>query len=146
MPQPVLIGNTENEMATFLRGTNGALMKLPGAGRTLSNVFSCPAGDVAKGRSAYVPVWRYSYAGDYPNQVMGPEVSGPYHGSEIGLVYGTNGFTKKLPNTPEQTALSKKMRDAWLAFAKDPEKGLEGIWPKYDPTSKSIEIGINQNS
>jgi carboxylesterase type B len=121
-----------------MRGTPG-LLKAPGAARQLSSIFSCAARDVANDRAKFVPVWRYSYAGDYPNQVMSADVSGPYHGSEIGLIYGTTGLTRKTPDTPEQAALAKKMRDAWLAFAKDPEKGLDGIWPKYDPTSKFSE-------
>jgi carboxylesterase type B len=135
--KPVLIGNTENEMAMFMVGSPaGALLGDKSSQKQMSSVFSCPASNVAKGRSAYVPVWRYSYAGDFPNQFLSKAVTGPYHGSEIGLVMGTSELTRIAPDVPSQVALGKKMREAWLAFAKNPEKGLDGILPKYDPTSK----------
>jgi len=133
---PVLIGNTENEMATFAGMLGGAASSIPP--KALNAIFSCPAGTVAKGRAAaQVPTWRYSYAGDYPNQVLSPTISGPFHGSEIALVFGTSELTRSKPDTPEQKALGVKIRNAWTDFAKNPKTGLDGVWPKYDPSSKS---------
>jgi cholinesterase len=132
---PVLIGNTENEMATFagMLGKGSALGSL--SPKALNVIFSCPAGTVAKGRAPVVPTWRYSYAGDFPNQNLTPTINGPYHGSEIALIFGTSELTRKIPDTPEEKALGEKVRKAWTDFAKAPKTGLAGVWPQYDPTS-----------
>jgi hypothetical protein len=55
------------------------------------------------------------------------------------LIFGTTETRKvsKVPDTENEKTLSRKMRDAWAAFAKDPHKGLEALgWPQYDPSSK----------
>jgi cholinesterase len=132
---PVLIGNTENEMATFagMLGKGGALGSI--SPKALNVIFSCPAGTVAKGRAPVVPTWRYSYAGDFPNQFLTPTINGPYHGSEIALIFGTSELTRKIPDTPEEKALGEKVRKAWTDFAKAPKTGLVGVWPQYDPAS-----------
>jgi cholinesterase len=132
--KPTLIGNTENESATFMRGNN-----IPAAAKKgMESIFICPAGSVAKARTEKkIPTWRYSYAGDFPNQQTSPNMTtGPWHGSEIGLIFGTTPFTRKLPDTPEQAELAKTIREAWTSFAKTPTAGLDKLkWPRYDPTS-----------
>ncbi|KAF2674097.1 alpha/beta-hydrolase [Microthyrium microscopicum] len=143
--KPVLIGNVENEMITFIRGNSvSASFK-----KSLTAVFSCAAATVAKARTTKVPTWRYSYAGDYPNQNTAADVSGPWHGSEIGLIFGTTQFTRKSPDSPEQLQLAKTMREAWTAFAKKPESGLDTLkWPRYDPEKPTIVIlgGVNSSA
>jgi len=57
----------------------------------------------------------------------------------LALIFGTTETRKvsKIPDTQNERNLAKKMRDAWAAFAKDPNKGLEALgWPQYDPSSK----------
>jgi hypothetical protein len=42
------------------------------------------------------------------------------------------------PSTPDELALSKYMQSAWVAFARDPAKGLLNFgWPLYDPDPAS---------
>jgi cholinesterase len=80
-----------------------------------------------------LPTWVYEYAGAFANQesVLG---KGPWHGSEVGLVFGTNPLVRKVSDTKEQAELGRKMREAWTTFAKDPEKGLDRLkWPRYNP-------------
>jgi hypothetical protein len=57
----------------------------------------------------------------------------------LALIFGTTETRKvsKISDTENERTLAKKMRDAWAAFAKDPNKGLEALgWPQYDPSSK----------
>jgi hypothetical protein len=44
-------------------------------------------------------------------------------------------------DTPEQVDISKYLRGAWAAFAKDPEQGLlsyEGGWPQYSTNQDTL--------
>jgi carboxylesterase type B len=73
--------------------------------------------------------------------------AGAFHGSEIGMVFGSiehqqvffgEMIQEKIsyPDTMEQKALTKTMMTAWASFAKDPENGLDKLgWPVYDSTS-----------
>jgi hypothetical protein len=57
----------------------------------------------------------------------------------LALIFGTTETRKvsKISDTENEKKLARKMRDAWAAFAKDPNKGLEALgWPQYDPSSK----------
>jgi hypothetical protein len=57
----------------------------------------------------------------------------------LALIFGTTETRKvsKIPDTEHEKVLAREMRDAWAAFAKDPNKGLEALgWPQYDPSSK----------
>jgi hypothetical protein len=67
----------------------------------------------------------------------------------LALIFGTTETRKvsKLPDTENEKTLARKMRDAWAAFAKDPNKGLEALgWPQYDPSSKcSTRIVMAKN-
>ena len=64
------------------------------------------------------------------------------HTSEIPLVFGvvSNVSTNPTipPSTPDELAISKYMQSAWVAFARDPAKGLLDFgWPLYDPNPTS---------
>jgi cholinesterase len=103
---------------------------------SMNNRFNCPAADaVAARRSAGVPAWRYRYFGEFPNKNLS-ETAGAFHGSEIGLVFGTTEFQSKLPDTADQKVLGSEIRRAWIEFAKAPEDGISGNnrigWPVYE--------------
>jgi cholinesterase len=71
------------------------------------------------------------YAGEYPNLDIG--FPGAYHGSEIGLVFGTTEFSSRRPDIPAEVEMSNKVRDIWTNFAKDPVDGLVKMgFPLYD--------------
>lgn len=55
-----------------------------------------------------------------------------FHGSEIPFVFGTmEMFNVSTPTETEKRA-SKYLMKTWVAFAKDPEKGLKKLgWEKY---------------
>jgi carboxylesterase type B len=155
--KPTLIGHTAYESDTFAHRT---IIKRPYPPVQLSNnktaivnetqnalinesFLICSIGRLAKARTAKkIPTWLYTYAGDFPNQKTSPNMTTkPWHGSEVGLIFGTTSFTRLLPDTTEQTELAKKMREAWTSFAKAPETGLDKLkWPKYDPSGMLVRF------
>ncbi|KAH6693935.1 Alpha/Beta hydrolase protein [Plectosphaerella plurivora] len=133
--KPVLMGNTADEGAymTFLQDN-------PEFADDFFHAPHCASVNVAKSRALHgVPVWQYVYAGNYPNQDLG--TGGAWHGSEIGMIFGTSENVSRRPPTPEQIRLSGIMGKAWTEFAKDPYRGLEGMgWPRYDVEDKVPSI------
>jgi cholinesterase len=144
----MLVGNNAHEINLFTvilgQTPSPALASLSGG------AFGCPSADAAKARSDNkVKAWRYLYAGEWPNQMIAPG-AGAWHGSEIGMVFGSIEYQQQFygkmtkqsisfPDTEEQKKLAKVMMTAWSSFAKDPENALEKLgWPAYDPSSKCL--------
>lgn len=143
---PALIGHTAAEWDTYDRRSIFP-DSAPGARKVddtplrkvVESFLVCRAGRTAKARAALgLPTWLYVYGGDFPNQRTAPELkTEPWHGSEVGLVFGTDSLVRKAPDSPEQAELGKKMREAWTTFAKDPVTGLDKLkWPRYDPSGR----------
>ena len=66
--------------------------------------------------------------GDFPNQQTSPNMTTKLcHGSEVGLIFGTTSYTRKLPDMPEQGEPAKIMRQAWASFAKALETALDRL-------------------
>jgi cholinesterase len=128
--RPVLVGNNDNEGPMFAVESN------QGGADTFFG-FQCPAGHAAGARANVgVPAWRYVYAGERPSRRLDkccPGVKGAWHGAEVALVFGTAELRAVGKDTEAETALGRKMRDAWAAFAKGSEKGLTKLgWPSYN--------------
>jgi carboxylesterase type B len=121
--------------------------------------FTCPAGEaVSLRRNTSIPAWRYHYEGEFlsisfaccsqsflavfRDISLRPDLRA-YHSSELPIVFGTYNQTTTVAKTPKEMALSRYMQSAWVAFARDPQKGLSNFgWPTYDPTSNSlIQLG-----
>lgn len=80
--------------------------------------FTCPAKFVHDDSAAAgIPAWRYLFDASFANSALVP---GPYHASEIPLVFGTY---ERANATAFQAQLSAAMEGAWAAFAKDPAAG-----------------------
>jgi cholinesterase len=150
--KPTLIGHTESEWDTYTRRSILPANNIP-TGDINETAFKkveesfliCYVGRLAKARARRkIPTWLYSYAGDFPNQKTSPNMTtGPWHGSEVGLIFGTTPFTRKLPDSLEQVELGKKMREAWTSFAKVPETGLDELkWPRYNPSGMFRSNGL----
>jgi cholinesterase len=132
--QPVLVGNNDNE-------SGGGAMSFAGVksdpeALAKSNAgFTCPPVRAVESRlKAGLPAWRYRYM--YANPVAA-------HGSELGVVWGTMDRIKRgnLTTSPDEIALSKNVRKAWAAFAKDPKHGLTKFgWPVYDGTKETLAL------
>ena len=153
--RPMLVGNNANELSLFAVILNQqSLLKSPML-TTANSVFACPSSSAAKARSDNkVKVWRYLYAGEWPNMSLGPD-AGAWHGSEIGMVFGSILWQQEFysemikekiryPHTEAQKKLESIMMTSWTNFAKDPELGLEKMgWPTYDESSTCTYISCN---
>lgn len=94
-------------------------------------LFSCPATNTVRFRQQTgLKAFRYVYYGNFTNVSPRPWM-GAYHGSELPILMGTH------PNfrgnsTPEEYETSFAFQDAYVAFARDTENGLEGQnWQQY---------------
>lgn len=87
--------------------------------------------------------YRMMYSGNFSN--ISPHWwMGAYHSSELPLLFGTYGDFRG-SGTDFEDKTSEIMQDYYLAFALDPESGLESAgWPKY--STGLVEIfGGEQN-
>ncbi|EXJ81374.1 hypothetical protein A1O3_07665 [Capronia epimyces CBS 606.96] len=143
-PVPVLTGTNADEGTLFTNGITNATAYLnallPGqtalidaivaayplppaqqaAAIATEYVFQCPAAILANdSHTAGFPTWRYYFNTTFANTQLYPGV-GVYHGSEIGLVWGTY---PRANATAEERALSQYLQTAWATFAKNPAGG-----------------------
>lgn len=73
---------------------------------------------------------RYFYAGNFSN-VSPMFFDGAYHSSELPQIFGTSGDFRGA-STAFEIEVSHALQDAWVAFIKDPKKGLDDVeWPEY---------------
>lgn len=74
--------------------------------------------------------YRFIYSGNFTNVSPKPWI-GAYHGSELPMIFGTHPLNGE--STPFEIEVSEAMQDAYVAFARDPETGLEEVeWPAYE--------------
>lgn len=65
---------------------------------------------------------------------------GAYHGSELPHIFGTHANFRG-NSTAFQYEVSHAMQDTYLAFASDPESGLDGVsWPTYEGQGGDVRI------
>jgi cholinesterase len=143
-----LVGNNNDEAEIFsVEAMLGGSPPLPAAVIAQMNLaFVCPALAAAKGRRDNgIKAWRYRYFGDWPNQNISSNGDpGAYHGSELGMVWGTTqAMSGGVPNTLAEEQLEKLMMTAWASFAKDPHTGLSKLgWPLWDETGMNSSCSI----
>ena len=59
-------------------------------------------------------------------------------------MFGTSGSIQVGDPAPNEIAGERYMQDAWVAFIRDPYKGLTNFgWPVYNPNSESISSGTH---
>jgi para-nitrobenzyl esterase len=97
--------------------------------------FACPSDALRRVLSRHVPTYGYEFADPKPPIVVPrfllPYDMGAYHASEMTYVFGRPwAFASPSKFTPEQTALARRMRDAWAGFGHDP--AFEADWPRVD--------------
>jgi carboxylesterase type B len=117
--------------ASFLGSSSKTVLRY--LSNAINTAITCGTRDAARVRqAAKVKVWRYRYFGEWPNLFLAPG-AGAYYGSETSMVFGTSEFFTGRNDTDEEREMSRVMRAAWSAFARDPEKGLAGMgWPTFD--------------
>jgi hypothetical protein len=146
----MLLGNNDNEAGLFNLISQAGGGNVSAESTAMLNLgFTCPAAKVATARSkAKQTTWRYRYFGNWPNNKL-TDTSGAWHGSEIGLLFGTTAIVSGQQPTPDEAELGNKMRHVWATFAKDPAFGLwqPGIeWPNFDPERVTlVRLGYNNS-
>ncbi|NBB64247.1 carboxylesterase family protein [Pseudomonas sp. ODNR1LW] len=96
--------------------------------------FACPSQALRRQLSRYVPVWGYEFADRgapfvLPDWIVGLDL-GAYHASELAYVFGTSWvFADVKRFTPEQRALSQRMRKFWAGFG---QADFGSDWPRID--------------
>lgn len=116
-------------------------------------VFQCPAALFANQTTRKsLPVWRYLYAGEFPNEAAIPN-GGAFHSVEIDIVFQTypggpvkaltpkpeGGNPTNVPPTDNEKKLSKEMNKIWGDFVKDPSGGLDG-YGKWKPDGSEVKV------
>lgn len=147
---PILIGNNDNEggITQALATANTGVSTTASTDTTaLDAIFTCPSAQRANISLANnLPVWRYRWFGSFPNtQLLTNVNSGAWHGSELGVLFGTNQVAT--PNTPDENAMGIQLRGMWASFAKDPVNGLGAFMggvPRYTTGGNAlIRLGLN---
>ncbi|KAF8886035.1 carboxylesterase [Infundibulicybe gibba] len=151
---PLLVGSTAQEGDIFLVSAELAAIgiTLPGLTTDLSDIltqalFTCHASGTASDRvKAGVPTWRYQYQAIFPDISSRSDLRA-YHASEIPIVFGTYNSSTFAPPTPAEIVFSKFVQGAWVAFARDPSKGLTNIgWTQFNPNAATVaQLGNSQN-
>ncbi|GLB37854.1 putative type-B carboxylesterase lipase family protein [Lyophyllum shimeji] len=145
---PLLIGTTADEWDITVVDSELLTLgySLPVVTELLADVqshllFTCPVSNITNARSqAGLPTWRYHYQAVFPGISSRPDLRA-YHSSELSIFFGS--YLSTHTPTPTEVALSRYVQRAWVAFARDPTRGLLGYgWPPYDPkTSSLVQLG-----
>ncbi|CAN9463568.1 unnamed protein product [Alternaria alternata] len=155
---PLLVGNADHEDGWYRISGWAAKLNFTNAQWDLftQRGFTCPTSLSAAYRAQYdVPTWRYRYHGDWDNlrlyngsAGLGSQGSAAYHGSDLGLVFGTVQDISGLPNSPAENQYTKYIQGAWGAFARDSQKGLtEYGWPLYNSGNATlVELAYNNDA
>ncbi|KAJ4350606.1 hypothetical protein N0V95_004610 [Ascochyta clinopodiicola] len=145
---PVLVGYTANEASSLVPYPANNLTEgpyRPAVTATNLAAWVCPALDIGNARSAFdVPVYRYQYAGQFPNLNPLPWL-GAYHSSDIPLIFGTHDLLTEFGNSTElEESVSRAMQDHIVALAADPCEGPGRIgWQPTASNGKIIRFGAN---
>ncbi|KAI9043066.1 carboxylesterase [Aspergillus affinis] len=141
---PYLVNNNDNEAGYYRVNAFAASLTLTNEDWNQFNLaaFTCPSDQAAKDRAANgVPVWHSRYFGDWDNMRLYP-TSGAYHGVDLPMVFGNSKDISAVSTSTGERQFSKHMASAWVAFARDPQKGLTTFgWPQYD-AKKNTLIGL----
>ncbi|CAN8096936.1 unnamed protein product [Discula destructiva] len=127
---PAIIGNTANE-GMFLTTYNATDPDFAAALEYSYTYFWCPSTLTSLERlENNQTVYRHFYSGNFSN--ISPQFfDGAYHGSNLPLVFGTH-MDFRGNSTPFEYELSHTIQDAYLAFVKDPNSGLDALgWKSY---------------
>ncbi|KAI0012259.1 carboxylesterase [Xylariaceae sp. FL0662B] len=149
--RPVLVGSNSDEGNWFRVSAALQGKSYPGlVWKTVTEtIFTCPAARRAQAAvNIGVPVWRYRYAGAFPNtEITRAPPSGAYHGSQNYVLFGNAELTGPA-DTPAEKEVEKFFRGAHAAFAKDPVRGLVTAygWPGYRADEESLMVIAEGNT
>jgi para-nitrobenzyl esterase len=106
-------------------------------------IFRSPAMQLAESHAAHTSQ-TYAYLFTWQSPAMGG-VLGAGHAIEVPFVFGTlddPGLGRLVGDTPATRALSERMQDAWLAFARTGNPATESLphWPAYDASRRATMV------
>ncbi|OGM45048.1 carboxylesterase family protein [Aspergillus bombycis] len=136
---PTLIGGTDREASAYMNLSSKSINETLVYTAT-QNTFNCPIVETVGNRLEQdIPTWRYLYHGNWSGLSPTPWL-GAYHSSDVPIVFGTyDKTTIQPPSNPAEVAASKYIQGAWVAFAKDPWKGLSDYgWPQFTSQNRSL--------
>ena len=120
------------------RGDDTSLTAISAAAQT-DKMFRQHSIKVAEAQSAHAPTYMYLFTWQSPNGRLGA-----CHAIELPFVFGT--FDAPLArlsgDAPEARALSEKVQDAWLSFAKTGKPEAAGLpeWPAYNTARRATMV------
>ncbi|KAK5723778.1 hypothetical protein LTR15_005478 [Elasticomyces elasticus] len=89
--------------------------------------------------NANLTTYRYRYDGNFPN-ISPKAYPGAFHAAELPLLFGTAGRYHGA-STAYEEEVGQGIQDLWLAFAEEPEEGLERAgWDSY-AHGKAVLLG-----
>ncbi|KAF6829123.1 carboxylesterase [Colletotrichum plurivorum] len=146
---PILLSNNNNEDGYYRIPAygNGVVPTQEQVSTFLLESFTCPNAHQAAARRAQgVPAWVYRYLGDWDNTRLFP-TSGAYHGVDLHMVFGASADVSGIATSEAQRRMTEVVQQAWVAFAADPENGLEEVmgWPRFDPEEESLVVLAREN-
>jgi para-nitrobenzyl esterase len=105
--------------------------------------FRLPAIRLAESQARRgLPCWKYLFT--WPSPALGGAV-GSCHALEIPFVFGLDEASPVaafVGSGPAARALSERMQDAWLAFAREGRPEAPGLpaWPEYDTATRATML------
>ncbi|WP_291423360.1 carboxylesterase/lipase family protein [Deinococcus sp.] len=120
---------------------------LAAATQATDSLFACPTSDLARGRSAQVPVYAYEFRDpSVPyNQYLQPSVAvpsfGAYHSAEVAGIMGASAALGDYSRfSAAQLALSRTMRTYWANFARTGNPNGAGLteWPRLNAAGSNV--------
>jgi cholinesterase len=144
--KPYLVGNNDYEAGLFWLFAVAAQRNFTDTEWCLFNadIFTCPTAKAAAFRQQNgVKTYRYRYYGEFLNlRITNAPNSGPWHGSEIPVIFQGAEGASGVANTPEENAISTYMQKAWADFAKYPDFAFDlppYQYPEYDPAGTCLQ-------
>lgn len=149
--KPYLVGNNLYEAGLFslIAAGSGTVISQEQWDDFDRSEFFCPASTAAQFRvNAGLPVWRYVYAPEFPNEVLPTSQGKAWHGAELLPMFGSSEQITKQDSTWQERTMGRFMRGAWAAFAACPETGLARYgWPNYSNKSETLlQLGFGNVS
>lgn len=104
--------------------------------------FACPSHALRRVLARHGPVWGYEFADRQapfvlPDRLVGLDL-GAYHAGELAYVFGTSWILADVKRfTPEQRALSARMRSLWAGFG---QTGFDPAWPQVTQGGGPVRV------
>ncbi|KAH8819132.1 Alpha/Beta hydrolase protein [Xylogone sp. PMI_703] len=148
---PYLVGNLDNEAGFYKLLAFLSKITLNDTQWDDFNLqaFTCASAIEAANRvNNGITAYRYCGFFDFEDLRIYP-TAGAYHGVDLNMWLGNAPLQAQAPNTPVEQASMEYMMNALIAFAQDPQNGLQHYgWPKYktDASATLVRLGYDNQT